>query len=141
MFTYEKKQKNTTRWNLLTFDLLLDFLAQILCTIYRLSMPGVFVTQLQHCHEKGHSTVMKICSTFNNSQSSHMEIAEAVHKLLFTLYGTLTIYHHYLNCRNFHRISWWGNFLQMVSNRFFSRAPKNLWKLPVDGEFVHQEIT
>ena len=66
---------------------------------------GHWKTALLKLVEKGHPTVTKICSTFNNSQSSHMEIAEAGHKLFCIMYGNLIIYHHYLKFRNFHRIS------------------------------------
>ena len=69
------------------------------------STKGHGKTALLKLVEKGHSTVMKICSTCNNSLSSDMEIAEAGHKLFCIMYGKLIIYHHYLKCRNFHRIS------------------------------------
>ena len=63
-------------------------------------------TALLKLVKKGHSTVMKICSTFNNLQSSQMEIAEAGHILFCMRYGKFIICHHDLTCRNFHQISW-----------------------------------
>ena len=63
-------------------------------------------TALLKLVKKGHSTVMKIFSTFNNLQSSQMEIAEAGHILFCMRYGKFIICHHDLTCRNFHQISW-----------------------------------